>query len=208
MDMQNIKSNKSNKIKALNKILELGNLTNAQRLYLNYADNLGLDINWLNEQVISKNNNIYKINGLIWRFKYISLEDDIINNRLLIELEYLKKYISPKEIELEEIKQKQAQQSQQLMSNVYIQIQSNNGWFVSSSISPGSSSTDMYNLLTNETLYNILDGQIENPKIKDSDQYGLYIVELTTFIKEFRFEDSNFQMPTTINKPIFRLVIE
>lgn len=192
---------KTNKVNVLNKILELGNLTNSQRLYLNYADYIGLDVNWLNEHVIFENNT-YKINGLIWKYKYICLEDDVINNKLLIELKYIEKHVSPEE-------RKKIQQYQQGISNLYVPlISSYNGYYVSSGTSLNNIQADQYNLLTEEYLLNTLDGQIENPKIKNSSEYGIKIVELETFIKYYKFESSEFKMPQTINKPTFKLIIE
>lgn len=208
MDTNNIKSDKTNRINTLNKILELGNLTNSQRLYLNYADKLGLNINWLNEYVISENNNVYKINGLIWKYKYISLEDDIINNELLLELEYIKPYILPeKEKQLEEIKKQQ--QNLVIGSNLYIPLSATNtGYYISSGTSLNNIVADRYNLLTDEILFKTLDGQLENPKIKDSSEYGIRIVKLNAFITCYKFENPEFQMPQNINNPKIRLIIE
>lgn len=197
---------KSNKVKVLNKILELGNLTHSQQLYLNYADKIGLDVNWLNERVIC-DEYIYKINGLIWKYKYISLEDDIVKNELLIELEYVEKYISPeKEKQLEEIK-KQKHLQQTLVTTAFVP-NSPTGFYMSSGTIINNSIADRYNLLTDENLYYILDGQVENPKIKNSSETGTRIVNLNTFIKKYRFEDSLFQMPSQINNLKFRLIVE
>ena len=213
MDTNDIKPNKTSRINVLNKILELGNLTNAQQLYLNYADKLGLDVNWLCENVISTHDNIYRINGLIWKYKYVSLEDDIIKNELLLELEYIKKYISPeKKKELEEIKKQEQEKlklnNYPLSATMFIPAPINN-IYVSSGTSIIDNMVDSHNtILTDEYLFKILDGQVENPKIKDSSEHGIRIVELNTFITCYRFENPEFYMPKTINKPTIRLIIE
>lgn len=212
MDTNDIKPNKTNRINVLNKILELGNLTSAQQLYLNYADKLGLDVNWLCENVISTHDNIYRINGLIWKYKYVSLEDDIIKNELLLELEYIKEYISPeKKKKLEEIKKQEQEKlklnNYPLSTTMFIPAPTNSS-YVFSGTSIIDTIANKQTILTDEYLFKILDGQIENPKIKDSSELGIRIVELNTFITCYRFENPEFHMPKTINKPKLRLVID
>lgn len=197
-------------LKKLKYIIENEKPTKEQLLWIKYADKFGLNIEWLDQQIINtKTSNIYIILGLTWKYIYGEIVDDSISNKLLIHLKFIKN--KPKETKN---KTQNIIKSNNLNnSNLkYYTLYSPNtlcDMFSQCSVSDTMAlNVNGFSELS-EKLDKILEvlitQNVKNPKVeKHPEEY----ITANQLITDYKFVDANIVMPTTIISPKFKIIVE
>ena len=198
-------------LKKIKYLFEQEKLNTEQLCWIKYADKLGLDIDWLDENIINiKSNKIYTIKGLCWHYeKFKMIDADEFDNELIIHIKYLKTN-TVKSVNME----KSTHTNKFMPNSLYSTYISNDNIFTELfDDSPVLSSDNIINKnyfnSINEKLDDICkhltSSKIENTKVLNKpEEY----INLESFIKNFKFVNETFQMPATLIKPKFKIIIE
>ena len=196
-------------LKKLKYIIENEKPTKEQLLWIKYADKLGLNIEWLDQQIINtKTYNTYIILGLTWKYIYGEIVDDSISNKLLIHLKFIKNKFKETKNKTQNIKSN----NQNISNSKYYTLYSPNtlsDMFSQCSVSDTMSlNVNVFSELS-EKLDKILEvlttQNVKNPKVeKHPEEY----ITANQFITDYKFVDANIVMPTTIISPKFNIIVE
>lgn len=208
-----------NNINKIKRFATKNKISNEELLYINFAEDIGLRLEYLDKEFQNiENNKIYKIQGLIWKYSKIAINDTYISNELYIHLEQIK--IQEDKIKDNDgLKLSSSTISSLINQSSYININSqtcsitqtlnqlNNGYStltdrISTSTVP--LTTTLSNELSDlkDTIYK---ENIKNPCLTESSEFDEYIT-LTQFKNIYLLDGKQIDIP--VMKQKFKIVID
>ena len=200
------------KIDRIKRFSSKSDISNEELLYLNYAEKLGLKLEYLDYYFkYIESNKYYKIQGFIWKYTKINMIDGYINNELYLHLEYDPTY---KKTEEENNLLNQTSSSNNLIQNIICgsenqvdlngissnyMVFSNSGYIAITGTSY--SMYDEINELKN-IVYN--SNNILNPLISEPSSFNKYI-SISEFNNNFLLNEKQINIPILNQK--FKIII-
>jgi hypothetical protein len=207
-----------NNINKIKRFAIKNKISNEELLYINFAEDIGLKLEYLDKEFQNtENNKIYKIQGLIWKYNKIAINDSYISNELYIHLEQIK--IQEDKIkDNNSLKLSSTISSSLINQSPYININSQtcsithtlNQLNAYSTLSEriSTSTVPMTATLSNEisdlkdTVYK---QNIKNPCLTESSEFDEYVT-LTQFKNIYLLDGKQIDIP--VMKQKFKIVID